>query len=261
MERGFIIVLGITLEFLEIWEELHNFNYGGFAIIKSQSGLNNYKIGVKECCSKTNDIGIMMKEVIKLMKNKVLLTIILIFYTFIPILILFNNYLFEIKFYILTFIGLIIFIIMKFFKVKNKDLGINKDNILASIKRNLLLMILFVIIIILLKILHIDKYVPNETVLFYLFYVFISCPIQEFLYRGVFGYFEINTTNNYLWVIISSLYYSFVHIIYKDIVTCIFTFIIGIVWYLLYRKDYNLCGVILSHIILGMLTISLGIVN
>ena len=35
-----------TIEFLGIWEEIHNpnFNYGEFAIIKSQAGLNSYKI-------------------------------------------------------------------------------------------------------------------------------------------------------------------------------------------------------------------------
>lgn len=34
-----------TVEFLGIWEQVHNpdFNYGGFATIKSQAGLNNYK--------------------------------------------------------------------------------------------------------------------------------------------------------------------------------------------------------------------------
>ena len=52
-----------TIEFLGIWEELHNptFNYGEFAIIKSQAGLNSYKISVKEWVSKTNSIGIIAK--------------------------------------------------------------------------------------------------------------------------------------------------------------------------------------------------------
>ena len=77
----------------------------------------------------------------------------------------------------------------------------------------------------------------------------------------MFGYFEQNSNNHYLWVILSSLYYSFVHIIYKDVLTCLLTFIIGIIWYLLYRKDYALSGVVFSHIVLGILTISLGIVN
>ena len=45
-----------TIEFLGIWEELHNpsFNYGEFAIIKSQAGLNSYKISVKEWVNKTD---------------------------------------------------------------------------------------------------------------------------------------------------------------------------------------------------------------
>ena len=52
-----------TIEFLGIWEEIHNpnFNYGEFAIIKSQAGLNRYKISVKEWVEKTNAIGITSK--------------------------------------------------------------------------------------------------------------------------------------------------------------------------------------------------------
>ena len=52
-----------TIEFLGIWKELHNpnFNYGEFAIIKSQAGLNSYKISVKEWVDKTNAIGIISK--------------------------------------------------------------------------------------------------------------------------------------------------------------------------------------------------------
>jgi len=49
-----------TVEFLGIWERIYNpdFNYGEFAIIKSQAGLNNYKISVKEWAEKTNAIGL-----------------------------------------------------------------------------------------------------------------------------------------------------------------------------------------------------------
>lgn len=52
-----------TIEFLDIWEELHNpnFNCGEFAIIKSQAGLNSYKLSVKEWVFKTNAIGIVSK--------------------------------------------------------------------------------------------------------------------------------------------------------------------------------------------------------
>lgn len=49
-----------TIEFLGIWEKINNpsFNYGEFAIIKSQAGLNSYKISVKEWVKKTSAIGL-----------------------------------------------------------------------------------------------------------------------------------------------------------------------------------------------------------
>ncbi|MBR6073515.1 MAG: KilA-N domain-containing protein [Bacilli bacterium] len=52
-----------TIEFLGIWEELHNqnFNYIEFDIIKSKAGLNNFIISVKEWVEKTNAIGIISK--------------------------------------------------------------------------------------------------------------------------------------------------------------------------------------------------------
>jgi len=49
-----------TVEYLGIWESVYNpdFNYGEFAIIKSQAGLNNYKLSVKDWVEKTNAIGL-----------------------------------------------------------------------------------------------------------------------------------------------------------------------------------------------------------
>jgi len=49
-----------TVEYLGIWESVYNpnFNYGEFAIIKSQAGLNSYKLSVREWVEKTNAIGL-----------------------------------------------------------------------------------------------------------------------------------------------------------------------------------------------------------
>ena len=49
-----------TVEFLGIWETVHNpnFNYGEFATIKSLAGLNSYKLSVKEWVEKTGAIGL-----------------------------------------------------------------------------------------------------------------------------------------------------------------------------------------------------------
>ena len=52
-----------TVEFLGIWESVNNpdFNYGEFATIKSQAGLNSYKISVKEWVAKTGAVGLFAK--------------------------------------------------------------------------------------------------------------------------------------------------------------------------------------------------------
>ena len=49
-----------TIEYLGIWESIYNptFNYGEFATIKSQAGLNSYKLSVREWVEKTNAIGL-----------------------------------------------------------------------------------------------------------------------------------------------------------------------------------------------------------
>ncbi len=49
-----------TVEFLGIWESVFNpgFNCGEFATIKSQAGLNSYKLSVKDWVEKTNAIGL-----------------------------------------------------------------------------------------------------------------------------------------------------------------------------------------------------------
>jgi len=52
-----------TVEYLGIWERVHNpdFNYGEYATIRNQAGLNSYKISVKEWVKKTNAIGLTAK--------------------------------------------------------------------------------------------------------------------------------------------------------------------------------------------------------
>jgi len=52
-----------TLEYIGIWERVYNpsFNYGEFDVIKNKSGLNSFKISVKELNKKTNSISIQAK--------------------------------------------------------------------------------------------------------------------------------------------------------------------------------------------------------
>ena len=52
-----------TLEFIGIWERVYNpsFNYGEFATIRNQAGLNSFKIGVQEFTARTNAMSLMSR--------------------------------------------------------------------------------------------------------------------------------------------------------------------------------------------------------
>lgn len=52
-----------TLEYIGIWEKVYNpnFNYGEFATIRNKSGLNSFKISVKEFVARTNAISLQAK--------------------------------------------------------------------------------------------------------------------------------------------------------------------------------------------------------
>ncbi|MDF5730392.1 MAG: CPBP family glutamic-type intramembrane protease, partial [Rhizonema sp. PD38] len=63
-----------------------------------------------------------------------------------------------------------------------------------------------------------------------------------------------------LQILISSLLYSFVHLIYRDVPTLVFTFIIGLLWGCYYAKFRNLYSIIVSHSLLGAISIQVGLV-
>ena len=53
-----------TLEYIGIWEKIYNpnFNYGEFAIIRNQAGLNSFKISVKDFVQRTNAISTSVRD-------------------------------------------------------------------------------------------------------------------------------------------------------------------------------------------------------
>ena len=54
-----------TMEFLGVWERIYNpsFNYGEFATIRNQSGLNSFKISVKEFVARTGAISLQFSNI------------------------------------------------------------------------------------------------------------------------------------------------------------------------------------------------------
>jgi uncharacterized protein len=96
---------------------------------------------------------------------------------------------------------------------------------------------------------------------FYLFFVFVSSPAQELLYRGfLFSIFSRAKLGMGAQVLLSAMLYSFVHLIYQDIPTILITLLMGILWGYHYATYRNLYSVIISHSLLGAIAILVGLV-
>ena len=169
---------------------------------------------------------------------------------------------FEYRFYVLEVATILVVLYSLSASVGLNRLGFSQKNLWASIKHILPITLIFALPIMLALILGWTR-VDNSKISwsFYLFFIFISSPSQEILYRGyLFHLLGKAGLNRSGLIILSSILYSFVHLIYLDIATLVITFIIGIFWGINYQKYRNIYGVILSHSILGAMAILAGMV-
>lgn len=86
--------------------------------------------------------------------------------------------------------------------------------------------------------------------LWVLYYVFISVPLQEIIFRGIIFTEIARRTDVYLAMILSSSLYAAAFVTQVPLV--IFAFFAGLMWnYMLYEKP-NIIGPIISHAVLGL---------
>jgi membrane protease YdiL (CAAX protease family) len=144
-----------------------------------------------------------------------------------------------------------------------ESVGFRREKLKASLRANA--WITFVALA-LIAILYFSGVLPPAVIpkwrWFFLLYVLGSCPAQEFLYRGaLFHEMERAGIRGRLWRVgISSLLYCYPHSIFHSPLTLVVTFFIGVVWAWEYSVHRNLWGVILSHCILGTVSIFSGLI-
>ena len=199
------------------------------------------------------------------MSNKVikfLVFVILAYY--LPVILIWIGVIpFEFRFHILVAMAILMGVYAFVSKHSLKDLGIRSDTLKPSLLWNGTLSAIFVV---LMYALYAAKLIREPTVpswtLFYVFYVFISSPAQEFIYRSVM-FSEMNRAeirNPAFQVIISAVTFSFLHVIYNDWITLAVGLFIGVVWGIVYYKQPNFWGVAISHAILGVVSIATGLI-
>jgi len=169
---------------------------------------------------------------------------------------------FRPRYVILEFMT-VVFILYAWRKKKSlKDLGIRTDTLKSSLLWNGIISIVITIIILFFYFSGKIRPQTEKIVIgFYIFYVLLSSPSQEFIYRGLL-FNELNnlSSKTFFQIIFSAFTYSFLHIIFNDLITIFVTLFMGIVWGIIYYFRPNLIGVSMSHAILGLVSLIVGLV-
>lgn len=144
-----------------------------------------------------------------------------------------------------------------------KELGFRQDTLKGSLILNIIVSILFVIFMLL----SFEKgLIRTPTIpgwkLFFAYYFFVSCPLQEFLFRSnLFALMKrAGIKGALLQITVSAVTYSFLHIFYNDLITLATTLTIGLMWGGIYYKYPNFWGVAISHAVLGVVAIKVGLI-
>jgi len=169
------------------------------------------------------------------------------------------RYRFAVMFCVLTVIVSYVWIR----KFNWSDLGFRRDTLKKSMMWNFGTSLLFLS---LLYWLHEAGLIGKETInfwpLFFIFYILILTPAQEFFFRSILFAEMGNLRKKRYWsiIILSSLSFCFLHIIYQHPVMMLVTFFMGLVWSIIYYKYPNFWGVTLSHAMLGTAAFALGLI-
>ncbi len=169
------------------------------------------------------------------------------------------KYRFHALFCVLT--GFLFYCILRRFSLH--ELGFRKDNLSTSMRWNLLFSLIGAVGLYathkagLLRPRH-PTYLPYA----YAAYFFILGPVQEIVFRGIlFAEMKRIRILDKRWILlISSLSFCFLHIIYRHPPLLIIAFISGLAWSAIFTKWPNIWGIALSHSLLGALAMSLGMI-
>ena len=151
--------------------------------------------------------------------------------------------------YVLLGAAVIIIFLVFLRKEKLEKYGVTKNHWKESIKLSLMISIAALIFLFFIKP-FVDINLAKFSLMWLLPYIFISVPLQEFVFRGYvqkrLGEATINRTET---IVLASFAFAIFHYPSKSLI--VMTFIIGLIWGYLFEKHKTLAGPLISHIILG----------
>lgn len=197
-----------------------------------------------------------------LASSRITIFVVIIFLYILPVVLLVTKVIpFSDRFLVLTITGAFIIGLALIHKIPFADLGFNYQNLLPAIKHILPVTIISSVLMIAFYLKY-GMRIDNTSIpwYFYVFYILLSSPLQEFLYRSyLFNRLSQIQLDQCPIIIITSILYSFAHSIYQDLPTILLSLIIGLYWGYHYNRFKNLYSITFSHTILGIIAILTGI--
>lgn len=183
-------------------------------------------------------------------------------YLMLPILICIGVIPWNMKFLALVVGAVAMYIVMRILGHTHSDIGITRQRTIYSLKTVLPITIALIIAAGLFLLLEKPRFSPTEGIGFYVFYILISCPAQELLFRGILSrILQELRLHRALELSVAAALFGYVHIIYGDMLTVVVMSIVGLFWYRAYQQSLNVIGVTISHVVLGVMMIALGIID
>ena len=162
---------------------------------------------------------------------------------------------------------IILSVVMVFYAVWRKfslvDLGIRIDNLRPALQWNLLFTALLIGAMTIAYHNGLVRFAgQNQLNWFFLFYIVLSSPAQEFVYRSLIiaELKHHSFVNPVAIVALSALNFSYLHVFYNDAITLLVTLLMGIIWGIIYHNYPNWLSVSLSHALLGACAIFIGLI-
>jgi uncharacterized protein len=170
---------------------------------------------------------------------------------------------FKYRFYAFFFIlmGFIFYCFLRSYSFY--ELGFRTDNLRNSLHWNLLFCAVgAVCLYIICKAGLLRPRNANYLPYAYAAYIFLLGPVQEVVFRGIlFAEMKRIHVLDFRWIlIVSTLPFCFLHIIYRQPSLLLITFVSGIVWGVIFRRWPNIWGISLSHSLLGSLAMFFGVI-
>jgi len=96
---------------------------------------------------------------------------------------------------------------------------------------------------------------------FFVFFVLISAPAQEFLYRSfLFAQMKERNLRPVTRIVVSAGLFAFMHVVYRDGLTVAMTFLAGLVWATAYHRTGSFAVVAFSHAAVGAVAMHLRMI-